>query len=1089
MSMRSNKLNIPTNFVQQQAQLMQQQQQQQLQQKQFHSQQQQPQPEHMQQQQQQQQQQQFIPPPQYQQQQQQLLAQLQQQHKFQQQQQQLSQSPPTQQQNLNNSRNNLASLVAAINANDHHHHPTYGSAVGTTTNAAILKSSSSASCSSPTPLNPPPSYSAAIAQNPPYQFINHYQTSAVGGTNIQDLNHPNNNSLVLATSLTECEEPEDDQHALQLAQQQQQQQQQLCVVAKMQKSVTITVTPQRSNSMDYLNFEEKRQLIASSLSLSDILQCNPANNVQTSKENVTAKKQNGAALRTNSLGSGTRTPPLERKSKLAALGRFFKPWKWRRKKKSEKFVAASKALERKISVRANREELVQKGILLPESPLGNIQEPGEESYYNNSNAVNNSTNNANGVNTLHSSNVQNNSMLNATTGGSNMGNSINSSQQQQQQQQQQVNNALAIQFQTNNGGSLNNPASNNTQNLNNNNNSLSVANTNNINNINNGNNCNNNSNSNNIVGGNENSNNSNNGGVPHSQSAPHQLGVGGQQQQQQQQQPPPLTPLAQHHQALAQQLQQRFAISNNNEPRKDKTDAQHGGNGTLSPNTEQPPCQGSMLPPPGGGNMNVGSQQNHSHNMVSGRDQHDSHTQNSKLERPNTLGTNKLARRVNVCYEHYPEGSSNAMMGGPPGSTPPPYADSSIGGGSGAGHHHHHHDGRGGGSGSGGKMVGGVMLSELPEPPIPVSEIGPIPPPPMFSTPSPTLVAGRPHGPGAINDKDYQPYDDYDNDNEDDNGSDIDYNYQTYSNHIDTQRIEEIPAKEPKLNAVPLKSALKKKPGQNSSSPATPISDHSNANGTLPQGMGMGNNSNNSSGSSTNQRPLVVRQDATNSYNLKPILRPRIRIWQQMFNLPCTMENKENTRPYVIRETSSDSSDEDGSRVLYRDDDTSRQAKIARKESLSLKLQLRPDKQDLINRNILHPVNDNEMKESKEAIGARLIRRLSMRPTADELVERNILKTTTPAEEKKQKEEKKSYLLRKLSFRPTVEELKEKKIIRFNDYIEVTQAHDYDRRADKPWTRLTPKDKAAIRKELNEFKSSEMAVHEGSRHLTRFHRP
>lgn len=110
-------------------------------------------------------------------------------------------------------------------------------------------------------------------------------------------------------------------------------------------------------------------------------------------------------------------------------------------------------------------------------------------------------------------------------------------------------------------------------------------------------------------------------------------------------------------------------------------------------------------------------------------------------------------------------------------------------------------------------------------------------------------------------------------------------------------------------------------------------------------------------------------------------------------NLPCTMENKENTRPFVIRENSSDSSDDDASRILYRDDDTSRQAKIARKESLSLKLQLRPDKQDLINRNILHPVNDNDVKESKEAIGARLIRRLSMRPTADELVERNILKS------------------------------------------------------------------------------------------------
>lgn len=77
----------------------------------------------------------------------------------------------------------------------------------------------------------------------------------------------------------------------------------------------------------------------------------------------------------------------------------------------------------------------------------------------------------------------------------------------------------------------------------------------------------------------------------------------------------------------------------------------------------------------------------------------------------------------------------------------------------------------------------------------------------------------------------------------------------------------------------------------------------------------------------------------------------------------------------------------------------------------------------------------------------------------------------------------------KLSFRPSIEELKERKIIKFNDYVEWTDAHEYDRRADKPWTRLTPKDKAAIRKELNEFKSKEMAVHEESKHLTRFHRP
>lgn len=103
------------------------------------------------------------------------------------------------------------------------------------------------------------------------------------------------------------------------------------------------------------------------------------------------------------------------------------------------------------------------------------------------------------------------------------------------------------------------------------------------------------------------------------------------------------------------------------------------------------------------------------------------------------------------------------------------------------------------------------------------------------------------------------------------------------------------------------------------------------------------------------------------------------------------MENKENTRPYVIREDN-DSDQSDGP-ILYRDDDPDRQAKIARKESLSLKLAMRPDKQELINRNILHQQSENEMRESKEAIGARLIRRLSMRPTAEELVERNILKS------------------------------------------------------------------------------------------------
>lgn len=49
------------------------------------------------------------------------------------------------------------------------------------------------------------------------------------------------------------------------------------------KTVTI-LAPHRSNSLDYLNFEEKRQLIASSLSLSDILHCGPAAAAAAAKE-------------------------------------------------------------------------------------------------------------------------------------------------------------------------------------------------------------------------------------------------------------------------------------------------------------------------------------------------------------------------------------------------------------------------------------------------------------------------------------------------------------------------------------------------------------------------------------------------------------------------------------------------------------------------------------------------------------------------------------------------------------------------------------------------------------------------------------
>ncbi|NXF57112.1 PHAR3 regulator, partial [Ciccaba nigrolineata] len=160
-----------------------------------------------------------------------------------------------------------------------------------------------------------------------------------------------------------------------------------------------------------------------------------------------------------------------------------------------------------------------------------------------------------------------------------------------------------------------------------------------------------------------------------------------------------------------------------------------------------------------------------------------------------------------------------------------------------------------------------------------------------------------------------------------------------------------------------------------------------------------------------------------------------------------------------------------------------------KKELLAVKLRNRPSKQELEDRNIFPRRTDEERQEIRQQIEMKLSKRLSQRPAVEELERRNILKHG------KQKMFEMfvintSFILPNYSIqlnqRPTVDELRDRKIlIRFSDYVEVAKAQDYDRRADKPWTRLSAADKAAIRKELNEYKSNEMEVHASSKHLTR----
>lgn len=326
-----------------------------------------------------------------------------------------------------------------------------------------------------------------------------------------------------------------------------------------------------------------------------------------------------------------------------------------------------------------------------------------------------------------------------------------------------------------------------------------------------------------------------------------------------------------------------------------------------------------------------------------------------------------------------------------------------------------------------------------------ISDIGVIPPPPMFSSPCAYDQAAAMRGveiafqpPGD----EYGPF----SDEEDSDGSQMDPDYGE-----DSRVIQTVPAKEPCLSAVPIKSALKKVGGNMSS---------------------MGGRIMNGGGKS----PMLSQEAKSMSEQGSSSIPSRPRLGQYR-------DDKENRGPKVM---------EDSGHSYYSEEpeEEDRMAdKLARKDSLAIKLSQRPERQELIDRNILHGDSDEERRIDRSLVGAKLVRRLSLRPSFEELEERNILKKNSSEELKREREEKKRYLLRKLSFRPSIDELKNRKIIKFNDYIEVTPCHEYDRRADKPWTRLTPKDKASIRKELNDYKSNEMDVHEESRHLTRFHRP
>ncbi|XP_050805590.1 phosphatase and actin regulator 2 isoform X4 [Gopherus flavomarginatus] len=167
-------------------------------------------------------------------------------------------------------------------------------------------------------------------------------------------------------------------------------------------------------------------------------------------------------------------------------------------------------------------------------------------------------------------------------------------------------------------------------------------------------------------------------------------------------------------------------------------------------------------------------------------------------------------------------------------------------------------------------------------------------------------------------------------------------------------------------------------------------------------------------------------------------------------NLASSQPTEEPPEPMESessKESHTSDSDSDGP-ILYTDDDdddddntsaeSSLASKIRRRDTLAIKLGNRPSKKELEDKNILQRTSEEERQEIRHQIGTKLVRRLSQRPTTEELEQRNILKQKNAEEEQEARRELKRSLSRK----------------------------------------------AAIRKELNEFKSTEMEVHEESRQFT-----
>ncbi|GFX77393.1 transposon Tf2-6 polyprotein [Trichonephila clavipes] len=79
---------------------------------------------------------------------------------------------------------------------------------------------------------------------------------------------------------------------------------------------------------------------------------------------VLCKKVNGA-MKTSSVNFNTPSPMESKYRRFVLLRKIFQPWLWKRRKKRNRFEQTSRTLQRKISMRSTKDQLVKKDVLMP----------------------------------------------------------------------------------------------------------------------------------------------------------------------------------------------------------------------------------------------------------------------------------------------------------------------------------------------------------------------------------------------------------------------------------------------------------------------------------------------------------------------------------------------------------------------------------------------------------------------------------------------------------------------------------------------------------------------------------------------------